>query len=229
MWAQWVGIAIAIAAGDWFAVAFDRRRMGYFTKPAVMVALLFAVISGARALSNPAPMLAWVALALFFSLLGDVFLMLPKERFLWGLAAFLLGHIAYLLAFNTSAPRFDFWTAGLAIVVGLVAGKYYERLRAALEASGKKSLIKPVAAYLIVISLMVLSALLLPLQAAVSRGGAIGVAVGAVLFFLSDALLAWNRFVHPIPHGRLWTRMLYHIGQIAITVGVLLIANAAAI
>ncbi len=225
MWAQWVGIAIAIAVWDWFAVGLDRRRLGYLTKPAVMIALLFAVLSGARALPQPSPMLSWTAVALFFSLWGDVFLMLPKERFLWGLAAFLLAHVAYLLAFNMRAPRFDFWAAGLAIAVGLAAGKYYERLRVALEAGGRHSLVKPVTAYLVVISLMVLSALLLPLQASVSRGGAISVAAGAVLFLISDALLAWNRFVQPIPHGRLWTRILYHTGQIAITAGVLLVVN----
>lgn len=34
-------------------------------------------------------------LALLFSLLGDIFLMLPRERFLAGLGAFLLAHLAY--------------------------------------------------------------------------------------------------------------------------------------
>ncbi len=226
MWPQWIGMAFAIAVWDWFAVALSRRRLGYFTKPAVMVALLGAVLRGAHALGQPNALLSWVAVALFFSLLGDVFLMLPRERFTWGLGAFLLAHVAYLIGFSLQAPDFTYWAAGLAIVVGVVAGKFYERLRAALETEDKAFLLKPVAAYTLAISLMVLSALLLPLREGISQPAAIGIAAGAVLFFASDALLAWNRFVQPIPHGRLFTRILYHAGQIAIIAGALIVAAA---
>jgi len=226
MWPQWIGTAFAIALWDWFAVALSRRRMGYFTKPAVIVALLIALLTAASALGKPTPLLSWVAVGLVFSLAGDVFLMLPKERFTWGLGAFLLAHIAYLIAFNLTAPNFTAWTAGLAIGVGMVAGKFYERVIDALNASGKGFLKKPVAAYTLAISLMVLSALMLPFRADIPRSGALIVAGGAVLFFLSDALLAWNRFVKPVPRGRLFTRILYHLGQLSIVLGVILIAGA---
>ena len=222
----WLGMAIAVAVWDWFAVALSRRRLGYFTKPAVMVALLAAVLTAAARAGRPLPMLSWVAVALFFSLLGDVFLMLPRERFAWGLAAFLLAHLAYVLAFSMDMPPFNLWTAGVAVVVGLAAGKFYERLRVALEAIDKDSLVKPIALYTAVISLMVLSALLLLWQPSVSRVAAALVAMGALLFFASDGLLAWHRFVRPLPRGRLWVRMLYHLGQVAIVVGVLALNGA---
>ncbi|RMD64170.1 hypothetical protein D6833_04735 [Candidatus Parcubacteria bacterium] len=45
------------------------------------------------------------------------------------------------------------------------------------------------------------------------RWGAAGATVGAALFFASDALLAWNRFVHPVARARLKVRILYHLGQ----------------
>ncbi len=226
MWTTWLGAAIAIALWDWFAVALSRRRMGYFTKPAVIVALLGAVLAASASLGSPTPLLSWVVVALVFSLAGDVFLMLPRERFTWGLGAFLLAHVAYLIAFNLTAPAFTAWTAGLAIGVGMLAGKFYERLIAALNASGKGFLKKPVAAYTLAISLMVLSALMLPFRTDIPRSGALAVAVGAVLFFASDGVLAWNRFVRPIPHGRLFTRILYHVGQIAIVLGVIVIVGA---
>jgi len=226
MWPQWIGFAFAIAVWDWFAVALSRRRMGYFTKPAVILALLVAVSSGARALGQPSPLLSWVAVALFFSMWGDVFLMLPRERFTWGLVAFLAAHIAYLIAFSLYAPRFSMWSAMLAVAVGLAAGKFYERLRDALEASDKASLVKPVAAYTAAISLMLLAALMLPLREDLAHNGALTIAVGAILFFVSDGLLAWNRFVRPVPRGKLWTRILYHLGQIAITLGALITAGA---
>jgi len=226
MWPQWIGFAFAIAVWDWFAVALSRRRMGYFTKPAVILALLGAVFSGTQALGHPSPLLSWVAVALFLSMWGDVFLMLPRERFTWGLAAFLTAHLAYLVAFSLYAPPFSMWSAMLAVAVGLAAGKFYERLRDALEASDKASLVKPVAAYTAAISLMLLAALMLPLREDIARNGALTIAVGALLFFVSDGLLAWNRFVQPVPRGTLWVRILYHLGQMAITVGALITAGA---
>jgi len=41
---------------------------------------------------------------------------------------------------------------------------------------------------------------------------------GAV-FFLSDSMLAWNRFVTPISYGRLKVIITYHLGQILIALG----------
>ncbi len=225
MWTTWVGAALAIALWDWLAVALDRRRMGYFTKPAVIVALLAAVLTGISRLGHPAMALSWAAVALLFSLVGDVLLMLPKERFVGGLAAFLLAHLAYLVAFSNGLPPFNLWTAGIAVAVGLLAGKFYERLRAALVTQGKSFLIKPIAAYTAAISLMVLAALLLPLRGHTPSAAALTVAAGAVLFLASDALLAWDRFVRPLPRTKVLRRSLYHLGQMAITVGLLLLSN----
>jgi len=217
----WLGTAFAVAMWDWFAVALSRRRLGYFTKPGVILALLAAVLTAAARAGRPLPMLSWVAVALFFSLLGDIFLMLPRERFTWGLGAFLLAHVAYLLAFSLKMPPFNGWTAGVAVVIGLMAGKFYQHLRAALEAAGKEGLKKPLAIYAAAISLMVLSAWLLLWQPEVLRLAAAAIAVGATLFFTSDGLLAWHRFVQPVPQGRLWVRILYHLGQTMIVMGVL--------
>jgi uncharacterized membrane protein YhhN len=62
----------------------------------------------------------------------------------------------------------------------------------------------PVGAYMLVISAMVASA--------VGTGLALAVA-GAVLFYVSDALIAWTRFVHDLPHGRLAVITTYHVAQ----------------
>jgi uncharacterized membrane protein YhhN len=48
--------------------------------------------------------------------------------------------------------------------------------------------------------------------------------VGAVLLFASDGILGWNRFVVPLRHGRLLTRIPYHLGQ-----GLLILALATAV
>ncbi|NIN65212.1 MAG: lysoplasmalogenase, partial [Anaerolineae bacterium] len=45
-----------------------------------------------------------IVLGLAFSLVGDVFLMLPSDRFLLGLISFLLAHMAYIGAFSLGLP-----------------------------------------------------------------------------------------------------------------------------
>ena len=60
------------------------------------------------------------------------------------------------------------------------------------------------AAYLAVISAMVVSALGVASFFAV---------VGALLFYVSDAVLGWTRFVHDVPHGRVVVMTTYHLGQ----------------
>jgi uncharacterized membrane protein YhhN len=48
------------------------------------------------------------------------------------------------------------------------------------------------------------------------------VVLGAVLFFFSDIILAWNKFVAPIKNGRLANMILYHLGQFALIAGILI-------
>jgi uncharacterized membrane protein YhhN len=45
------------------------------------------------------------------------------------------------------------------------------------------------------------------------------VSAGALLFFISDALLAWNKFVIPLRQGRFISIIPYHLGQILLTIG----------
>jgi uncharacterized protein YjeT (DUF2065 family) len=54
----------------------------------------------------------------------------------------------------------------------------------------------------------------------ISAGGL--VTVGAILFYSSDVVLAWNKFVNPIKNGRLANMILYHLGQAALVAGVLI-------
>lgn len=74
---------------------------------------------------------------------------------------------------------------GGAVVVG-------RRILAAVRAGDSSALALPVAAYLLVISVMVVSAF---------GTGAVLAIVGASLFYLSDAILAWDRFVTTLNHG----------------------------
>lgn len=210
-----LGLAIVFALLDWLAVIRKIKTLEYIAKPGVMVALLvwLWLISGFRG------GLSWFGLGLFFSLLGDVFLMLPKEQFVPGLVSFLMAHIAYIAGFTPNLPPTSLPALGLALLVTFIAAPVYRRVRNALIDKEEDSLIRPVLIYTNVISLMLLTALLTLLRPEWAKGPALLASLGALLFFFSDGVLAWNKFVAPLPWGRLAVIVSYHIGQILIALG----------
>jgi uncharacterized membrane protein YhhN len=144
----------------------------------------------------------WFVVALVLSLAGDVFLMLPRDLFVAGLASFLLAHVAYVVGFRMHGGSAGAWVlAGLAVVVVdvLLAGPVLAAVR-----RRHKDLLVPVVAYVVVISAMV--------SAALATGIALAIA-GAALFFASDTLIAWNRFVRARPWMPLAIIVTYHLGQ----------------
>jgi uncharacterized membrane protein YhhN len=210
-------IAVGLALIDWLAVARRWKPVEFFAKPGVMIALLawlaFSVdIQGA---------LVWFALALAFSMAGDVFLMLPREQFIPGLVSFLLAHLAYLIGFNQTRPPLNLASLALAVIVGLTGWRIFRRIAAGLDASGQGSLKTPVLIYTLVIGLMLLSALLTLVRPDEqwATGPALLVSLGAFLFFLSDTFLAWGKFVQTVAYGKLIVITSYHIGQILILLG----------
>src|SRR3972149_296559 len=89
-------VAACLAAViDWLAAARDDLRAERLVNPAVIVALIAAVL-----LAGPGvfPARALLVIALAASLAGDL-LLLPPGRFTAGLAAFLVAHLAYLALF----------------------------------------------------------------------------------------------------------------------------------
>jgi uncharacterized membrane protein YhhN len=46
--------------------------------------------------------------------------------------------------------------------------------------------------------------------------------LGAILFYFSDIVLAWNKFVKPVKNGRVINMIAYHMGQIVLITGVVL-------
>ncbi len=105
-----------------------------------------------------------------------------------------------------------FWIAGVslfAFLVGVVLVAVAlvvlgRRIVAGVADGPDPGLVVPVAAYMLVISVMVASA--------VGTLDALAI-VGACLFYTSDALIAWTRFVHDFRHGRLAVMVTYHLAQ----------------
>jgi uncharacterized membrane protein YhhN len=211
------GWPIAIMAIDWLAVVRSRRRLEYFAKPAAMLALLAWLWIDGPATIGKAP-LAWFAIGLVCSLAGDVLLLLPERFFLPGLVAFLLAHLAYIVGLNAGGILW-LTEALLAIPMALIGGWLVWRIGGSLRAKGRSKLVIPVVLYTIVISLMVVSAVATLFRSEWPVGPATLVSIGATLFFLSDAVLAWNRFVAPVPHGKVLVIVAYHLGQMALILG----------
>ena len=137
-----------------------------------------------------------------------------------GLVAFLLAHLAYLIGFNIPIPQISAWGFFLAIMVGLGGMRTIRRIIAALVANGQARMRTPIIIYGTVISLMLLSAMMKLTDLTWNANAGVLVSVGAFLFYVSDIILAWHKFVAPIQHGRIYNIGAYHLGQIILIAGV---------
>jgi uncharacterized membrane protein YhhN len=217
-------VVLAVAALDWVAVARDWKRVEILTKPWTLAALFFLLVqfglaeTGFRSLP-----LVCFAIGLLFSLAGDVFLMLSERWFLAGLVSFLLAHVAYIVGFNVPLPQVEpLWSVSVALILALAAARVLRRIVGGLRERALSKLAAPVVLYGTVITVMLLSALLTLLRLDWEPGAAVLASLGAFLFYLSDIILAWNKFVAPIRNGRVMNMIAYHLGQIALVVGVLI-------
>ena len=210
-------LAILTALLEWVAVYKNWRKVEYVAKPGVMV-FLFAWFMLTSGLRGP---VVWFGLGILLSLVGDIFLMLSNERrwFLFGLGAFLLAHVAYILGFNTPPPPFTGMTFVVALMVIMSALPLVRRILLGAAHKGLHRLVGPVRVYATVISLMLFSALITLFRTDWLSTPAYLVSLGAVLFISSDLVLAWNKFVHPIRRGRLVLMITYHLGQMALIAG----------
>lgn len=202
-----LGIAGIAAVVDWAAVTRRAKSLEYVAKPAVMVALLAVALAVEP--SDPTRR-AWFVAALAFSLAGDVFLMLRRERFLAGLFSFLVAHLCYIAGLLAGGPRPVPALIAVAIIVPLavLVGRPIissaRRRDPGLAGAGL--------GYLVVISLMVVSA--------VASGPLLAV-LGAIAFMASDTVLAWDRFVDPFPQARLLVIVSYHLAQALLVVSLI--------
>lgn len=211
-------IVMILAILDWVAADRKIKPLEYVAKPATMLALLWWIWQSAGWGGS----MLWFTLGAVLCLAGDVFLMVPRDMFIFGLLAFLLGHVFYVIGLNNIAPYINWWGAILIVILGLYLWWLYPKLAGGLNAKGKKSLKIPVLIYSLVISAMVYSALMTWTRSGWSTIAALSVSIGAVLFYASDSMLAWDRFLNPLSHARLRVMTTYHLGQIGIILGAML-------
>ena len=185
--------------------------------------LIFKILLSAffviTAIIQPHPIPSYyhpILAGLIWGLVGDVCLAIPgKNAFRAGLVAFLLGHILYVVAFagliNSSQ-----WFSPAHFVIAAVSIGIFMWLRPHL---GK--MLIPVAAYIIVISVMMAAASVVFFNTPVNPAGGWSVLIGALCFYVSDILVARDRFVASQFVNRLVGLPMYYTGQflIAFSVG----------
>ena len=124
-------IAVVIAVVDWIALAGQKKRIDYFAKPGVIIALLIWLALNGNLRGN----LIWFFIGLLFSLAGDVFLLLPKEQFIAGLVSFLLAHVAYIIGFNDTLPPVNLVSISLILIITITACQIFRSISTGLERS----------------------------------------------------------------------------------------------
>ncbi len=171
--------ALACVVGEYLRLP----EVIYVAKPLATLAVLLLAASTAEPVSPRYRTL--VALGLVASLAGDVFLMLPGDRFVAGLASFLVAHLLYIAAFASEGGGVR--DAPALVIVSLVAATMLTYLWPSLG-----TLRVPVTAYVSVIAVMAWQAI--ARWRHVGGTGAALAAIGALSFLASDSALAIRRF-----------------------------------
>lgn len=179
-----------------------RRLLLYIFKPLTVVfIILIALASNFPASSFYRYM---IIAGLLFSLAGDVFLMLPADRFIQGLVSFFVAHLFYIAAFIVEGgqePR------PLMMLPFMLYGMLM--LQLLWPHLGKLRL--PVLAYMLVILMMGWTAT--GRWIGTGQPGSLFAFLGAILFIISDSVLAFDRFKRHFTKAQVYILATYFTAQ----------------
>lgn len=211
----WIILFVIVLFADLFAVYAKNDTLGYFTKPLLMLLLIGFFISQTNSVSSS--LKRGMILALLFSWTGDVLLMFESSNanfFIFGLIAFLLSHIFYIILFDQIRVKERFRQSLLPL---LPIAVYYILLISLLQPN-LGAMQKPVRIYGLVISIMLSFAI--DLWRLKDRAASLLIIFGAMLFITSDSLLAINKFYKQFEYAGLAVMSTYGIAQLLIALGV---------
>ena len=196
-----VCIATALAAAtNWYSRVAVNDRVELISKPLTTI----GAVAIAALADGPRSATIVAVLALVLCLIGDVALLPVVDQFVVGLAAFLLGHVAFIVMF--ALRGFDRWTLSGIAIVGVAALLGTAGVPIVRGASAK-GLGIPVRAYLVVISSMCV------------LGWATGnwlIMLGATAFIVSDSILGWGQFVAERRWMHLAIMVTYHVAIVSL-------------
>ncbi len=189
----------------------DIEWLSFVSKPLLMISLFFFYFQKVKQNLNTSDKI--MLISLIFSCLGDTFLMFQGKNsqfFLLGLGSFLLAQLAYCLVFSKEGKRNFFKRTPFVI--------YSITLFYFLKASIPKDFLLPIIVYTLAITWMGSQAV----ERQTNQKSYQFVLIGAILFIISDSLIAINKFAFSIPLSGLWVMATYIAAQYLIVEGVLL-------
>ena len=210
----WLFLMAGLASAVWVAAPASALPRWQQLPNTPLTTLLFLAVAVTSSRGVPTSYKYSIVLGLAFSALGDAFLMPVRDHFVAGLASFLVAHLCYFWSFTRdsrlAARRWPFvaWGGwGLLLVLWLWPG-----------VAGPLRF--PVVLYAAALTTMAAQAA----SRAVSRRelSALLAALGAGFFVVSDSVLAYQRFYHPVGSGHIIVLGTYFVAQAGIALSVLL-------
>jgi uncharacterized membrane protein YhhN len=204
-----------------FGEYYHNLKIRYITKPALMPLLILFYYVG-----SPQVNLNWlIILALAFGTIGDIIMMneKPKNYFLNGMMAFLIGQVFYIISFLIDIVKYgnfgDFpWWVLVLCVPGVLIGLFsMQKMKPKL---GK--MLIPTVIYSG--SLLIMHFLTVIRSVIIVNEIFLLLYLGSLLFVISDTILAWNHFISKIEHYMVYVMSTYGLGQFFIAYSMLLFA-----
>jgi uncharacterized membrane protein YhhN len=191
------------------AIYYKKETWIYALKPGTMLLIIGMALINLKAAGIYGIL---VVSGLLFSLSGDVFLMLPADRFLQGLSSLFVAHVLYTAAFISESGDGEsnplIWS--VLIVLALL---FFRLLFKGVKEKGGIAMIAAVSLYITVITLMTGTSFL---------SGQVLIIAAALFFYLSDAVLAWDRFRSSLKYRDYMVMSAYFLAQLLFAVSVYL-------
>ena len=212
----WITLFTIILVAELIGIQLKNETIQFIFKPLLMI-----VVGGYFLLQTnriKSLLKGWIIAALFFSWSGDILLMFQVTKaifFLLGLSAFLIAHVCYIIFFHGVRVRENIRSNALLLLIVVI---YYAVLITILSPHlGDMKL--PVRIYGIVISFMFMLAMHMLFIKNKTAGR--WMLMGALLFVISDSVLAINKFYQSFELAGIIIMLTYGLAQLFIIEGVM--------
>lgn len=214
----WLYIFLIVGIIDLVLTAEQNSELRIYSKPFILIPLAIYFYQISKSLKETILRKALLA-ALAFSWFGDVLLLYPK-LFLYGLGAFLMAHICFVISFKLSQEKpFEIGQVNFIklflynLPIYIPAAIVYYMIQPNLGAMQI-----PVVIYILVIVTMVTTAR--ERYKKTHSSSFWQVFIGAVIFMISDGILALNMFFQQFPESGVMVMGTYMLAQLLIVMGI---------
>lgn len=193
---------LVAAIVNWSTRVWANTRLETVSKPLTTILVIWVALAA----DGPLTPTVLAVIGLLCCLAGDIALLDVVDQFVFGLAAFLVGHAVFIAMFVTLHLDRPLWGVPAAVLL-LVHATVIGRRILAGATSQDRTLQIPVTAYLLVISSMAVVAVM------TGRWWALA---GAAAFVVSDTVLGWRAFVREQAWMALTVMVTYHAALIGL-------------